>query len=449
MSAIARTIESLDRLLVNDETGRFSINWSDVQIQSQRDIASCAIAGRTPIDPPLAEAILLCVEDRFREGAEKITSVIRSEGHLIATDNESFISTIFALYVAQQFAILAALLRDRFAFHAPLTILAEANGPGESRIRWEISPEAHHRFVFDASSYSYDKTRNDILGFYWSFPLYATFACSPYREHGQVIINQQDIGAAPGLAWCDNRPDYFLVPDCIFVPTRGYAYEREVLLRNMIPWEDRAPVAFWRGGTTGIHRGDWRTLERAQLCELARRHEALGVFNVGFSSILQMPDPQTVDEIKASGLMRGFVSWEDWGRFKYLIDIDGNSSPWSNLFQRLLTGSTVLKVESSRGLQQWFYDRLRPWENYVPIAPDVSDLLDKIMWLQRNDRLAQAIGQAGRRLALNMTFEREVEGGIHTIASCFRYFGGNPEPVGPFGRATTLLGRGTPDSDQA
>ena len=146
MSAIARTIESLDRLLVNDETGRFSINWSDVQIQSQRDIASCAEdAGRTPIDPPLAEAILHCVEGRFREGAEKITSVMRSEEHRIATDNESFISTIFALYVAQQFTILAALLSDRFAFHAPLAILAEANGPGESRIRWEISPEASRR----------------------------------------------------------------------------------------------------------------------------------------------------------------------------------------------------------------------------------------------------------------------------------------------------------------
>jgi hypothetical protein len=439
MSTIARTIETLDRLLVDSETRRFLINWSDVEIQSQRDIAGCVVAGRTPIDPPLAEAILLCVEGRFREGAEKITAVIRSEEHLISTDNESFISTIFALYVAQQFAILAALLRDRFAFQFPLAISAEANGPGQSRVRWEISPEAHHRFVFDASSFTSDKTRNDILSLYWSFPLYTAFAHSPYREHGQVVVNQMDVGATPGAAWCDSRPDYFLVPDCIFVSTRGYAHAREVLTRNIMPWKERTPVAFWRGATTGMHGGDWRRLERAQLCEFARRYEALGVFDVGFSSIVQMPDPQTVDEIKASGLMRGFVPWESWGRFKYLIDIDGNSNPWSNLFQRLLTGSTVLKVESSRGLQQWFYDRLRPWENYVPIAPDISDLLDKILWLQRNDQLAQAIGQAGRQLALSMTFEREVERGVHTIASCFRYFSGSPEPVGPFGRPVTLL----------
>jgi len=73
-----------------------------------------------------------------------------------------------------------------------------------------------------------------------------------------------------------------------------------------------------------------------------------------------------------------------------------------------------------------------------------SPLTFQICWTKsfgskRNNQLAQAIGQAGRQLALSMTFEREVERGVHTIASCFRYFSGCPEPVGPFWSPVTLL----------
>jgi hypothetical protein len=436
MWGIARMIESLDHLVDKDNTARFPILWSDAMIQAQRGVAHGEIAGHSPIDAPLAQAILLCVEGRFDKGIEIILDVLKTETSLIANDNESCISTIFALYVAQQFRLLARLLRDRFDFHPPLAFAAEAGGPGEARIRWEITPDRAHRFVFDACSFTYDKTRNDIISLYWSFPLYAAFASSSHHETGTVIINQADIGSTPGLALCENRPDYFLIPDYIFIPTGGYAHFREVLELNRVPWADRASIAFWRGATTGIPQvaDDWRTLERTKLCEIARRHEVIGLFDVGFSSIVQMPRPEIVEEICGSGLMRTFVSWENWGRYKYLIDIDGNSSPWSNLIQRLLTGSTVLKVESSRGLQQWFYDRLRPWENYVPIAPDMSDLLEKVMWLRRRDDLAQSIGEAGRQLALSMTYEREIERGIHTIASCFRYFRGDAVGVGPYGR---------------
>ena len=129
------------------------------------------------------------------------------------------------------------------------------------------------------------------------------------------------------------------------------------------------------------------------------------------------------------------MPWETWGQFKYHIDIDGNSSPWSNLFQRLLMGSTALKVESQRALQQWFYDELVPWENYVPIAPDLSDLIEKIDWLTRNDRYAREVGQAGRRLADRLTYGREIERGVKTIAAGFRYFRGEQDTSGPFGRA--------------
>lgn len=391
---------------------------------------------RSPLDNQLASIMLQCVGGQFEQAENALVRLIGDHKGRIREEPETFISVLFALYVVQKFDLVATMLDDRFGFNGEFSIDVEENGPGIGRVRWEISQTGVHRFIFDAKSYQYDKTRDDIIGFYWEFPLYAHFSHSHYREHGSVIINQMDIGGTPGLAWCDNRPDFFLVPDCLFVPTRGYEYARAILTKDLVPWEDRKDVAFWRGGTTGIPRipGDWRSLERVQLCEIARRYEHLGWFDVGLSSILQLSSPEAVEEVKTSGLLKNFVAWEEWGQYKYHIDIDGNSSPWSNLFQRLLTGSPVLKVESSRGLIQWYYDELKPWVNYVPVAPSMSDLLDKIQWLRKNDSFARMVGEAGRNLALSLTYEKEINRGIHTIARCFRYFRNESYDGGPFGR---------------
>src|SRR3546814_15147305 len=64
--------------------------------------------------------------------------------------------------------------------------------------------------------------------------------------------------------------------------------------------------------------------------------------------------------------------------FKYQIDVDGNTNSWPGLFLKLLTGAPVLKVESEVGFQQWYYGALEPWQNFVPIKSDASDLLEKL-----------------------------------------------------------------------
>ena len=133
-------------------------------------------------------------------------------------------------------------------------------------------------------------------------------------------------------------------------------------------------------------------------------------------------------------MVRDFIPWQNWNQYKYHIDIDGNTNSWSAFFYRLLTGSPVLKIESGRGMVQWFYDRLVPWRNYVPVAPDMSDLADKIKWLARNPSTAQTIGQRGRELADEMTYEREVERAMPVISAAFRYSAGRESGTGPYGR---------------
>jgi hypothetical protein len=117
--------------------------------------------------------------------------------------------------------------------------------------------------------------------------------------------------------------------------------------------------------------------------------------------------------------MRARVAPTDYLRYRYQIDIDGNSNAWEGLFMRLLTGSPVLKVASGPGYEQWYYDRLIPWTNFVPVAADMSDLAEKVSWLRANDDIARRIGEAGRSLAWSLD-EREVAGASPVIRAAMR-----------------------------
>jgi hypothetical protein len=438
------TLHALEQSGGTEEGSRIPIRWSEARRDHLRRVASNEIASLSAVDPALSIAMLLCADGRFAEAERTITELLRENLGACRQGGEICISFLNALFVVQRFDLVAALLRDRYGFDREMQIEARLDGPGSGRVRWDILATGTHRFTFDAKAYEEDNTRYAILAFQWEFPIYAYYAKLEDQETGSVIINQQDVGQTPGLAWCDNRPNYFLIPDCVFVPSEGYKIARQTFRDNRVPWTARTPVAFWRGATTGIPatHGNWRSLERVKLCELARRNSHTGLIDAGISSIVQFDAPDIVRQIRDSGLVRDPVQWCDWNRYKYLIDIDGNSSPWSSLFQRLLTASPVLKVESSRGMQQWFYDELIPWQNYVPIAPDMSDLMDKVAWLVRNDSVAEQIGCEGHALAEHLTYEREIRRGAAVISAAFRYFNQRPCEVGPFGRL-----RGDADSN--
>jgi hypothetical protein len=221
---------------------------------------------------------------------------------------------------------------------------------------------------------------------------------TPYL--GRIAVNLEDFGLKPGLTFSDYRPQYFLMPDPYFLGSLGYAGVRRAFSAAPVAWEDRAPIVLWRGADFGPKVASWRELPRIQLCEIANRHETL--FDVGINTIRH---GVFTEEIKASGLMRDSVPNYHFNRYRAHIDIDGRSNSWPGLFQKLLSGSPVLKVASPLGYRQWYYDRLVPWVNYVPVSADLSDLPDKAAWVLSHDIEARRIGEAGRTLAEAITYE--------------------------------------------
>ena len=261
-------------------------------------------------------------------------------------------------------------------------------------------------------------------------PLFAEYYRRQGRDSGDIQVNLEDHGVVPGLAFCDNRPEYFLVPDTPYLTSRGYTKIREHFAAHNVEWQQRKPVAFWRGSTSGRMADPavgWRSLPRVTLCQIAQSHR--GLINAGISQVAQMPNAEAEEEVKASGLLSDFVPPEDLNKYRYQIDIDGNTNSWPGLFQKLLTGSPVLKVASRDGFRQWYYDRLKPWVNFVPVATDMSDLVEKVQWLTVHDNTARAIGRNGCLLAESLDYAGELERAVPVIGAALRYFSGQPEAV--------------------
>jgi hypothetical protein len=236
---------------------------------------------------------------------------------------------------------------------------------------------------------------------------------------GSVALNTDDYGLEPGLAFSDARPDRWLIPDPIFLSEDAYQATAQHYLRHDVPWSERRRIAFWRGATTGgeIDCAGWEELDRVRLCRIAEAHPSL--FDAGLWGLVQLSDADLA-AVETSGLVRNFVPETRFHEYRYQIDIDGNTNSWPGLFQKLLTGSPVMKVTSRHGHRQWYYDRLVPWENFVPVRSDMSDLVEKTNWLIAHDTEAQRIGAAGRALALSMTVPAELHRARATVYAALK-----------------------------
>ncbi len=327
----------------------------------------------------------------------------------------------------QRLDLAARFLCDRDDPNFRTEFAVSAEGPVATVILCEFLPDVT-RFTFGPDVLQHDGGLHMVTRFAWGFRLFTEYARLCPNERGSVLLNTGDCGVVPGLSYNDFRPEAFVVPDCNFISSRGYKWKRTIYSGDRyIPWDQRKPVAYWRGSTTG-HPTDpslgWRSLPRVRLSEIAATRPDL--LDIGISRIAQVSQ-QAADEIRSSGLLRPYASIMDLNQYKYHIDIDGNTSAWQGPFERLFTGGPLLKVASPRGLRMWYYDRLKPWVNYVPVAADLSDLIENVEWLRSHDEQARLIGERGWELADSLNYEAELRHASRTITAAIRYFNGRPE----------------------
>lgn len=228
--------------------------------------------------------------------------------------------------------------------------------------------------------------------------------------------------AAPTLVFSrhKNCPQNILFPDTDFILSAGYELpkaETELALIN-IPWYQRKQILFWRGADSSPKIKDSLNIcERTTLCKRTKDSRNPELFDCLLSSVTQ---PDQLDFVRKERLLAYEpVPYKEFLNYRYLLDIDGWSNSWSGCFRKLLSGSLLFKVESN--WEQWYYDQIKPWEHYIPIKKDLSDLEEKVIWAIEHDSQAQQIAYNARQTALGITFQGTVEQAAQTLSTILGY----------------------------
>lgn len=208
-------------------------------------------------------------------------------------------------------------------------------------------------------------------------------ANTPAGKEFESLESKARIGTEPIVAMlCTrkfHRPNLLLLPldDDIF--NRGLSAVLEPIHRPY--WDDRKPIAFWRGGSSGCDRP---TVRMRVVDSLKDSPYADVKFTRG-----GWPEN---DAIIASSL---FTEQADLARhceYKYILIVDGNCI--ASAHQWVFGSGSVPIMVTHPENEYWFKRYLVPMVNYVPIKYDLSDLHDKIQWLATHDEEAKKIADA-------------------------------------------------------
>ncbi len=162
------------------------------------------------------------------------------------------------------------------------------------------------------------------------------------------------------------------------------------------PWEAKREIMFWRGSSTGTHftLENYKSLSRIKLVMLGEK--ASSWLDVGLVTLCQ--GAEKIPELRS--YVKPFENIKNHFAYKYLIDVDGNSCTYSRCRWILLSNSVLVKPESQN--VQWYYKALKPYEHYIPVRGDWSDLEEKYRWLKANDKEAQHVAFASQQLGKSL-----------------------------------------------
>ena len=166
-----------------------------------------------------------------------------------------------------------------------------------------------------------------------------------------------------------------------------------------IKWNEKKPIAVFRGSSTG--KGvTIETNQRLQIAYMSSlkmidKNDNLPYLDAGITKWNIRPRKlsglKKLQTIKIESLpfqLVPFLSLNEQSEYKYIIHIDGHVSAF-RLSSELSTQSLLLIVQSE--WKVWYSDKLKPYEHYIPIKKDLSDLISQIEWCKLNDQKCETI----------------------------------------------------------
>lgn len=173
-------------------------------------------------------------------------------------------------------------------------------------------------------------------------------------------------------------------------------------------WEDKIPTAVFRGASTGrgttVQNNVRLFFSKMSLRNLKDSDGNLLVdagitkWNLRPRKSFDSPYLSTIllDEIGIP--LSSYLSPLQQSKYKYILHLPGHTAAY-RLSLEMFYGSVILLYPSSNYL--WFFKMLKPWVHYIPLSPELSetDLLEKLDWCQKNDKLCKEIASNSRLFA--------------------------------------------------
>ena len=200
--------------------------------------------------------------------------------------------------------------------------------------------------------------------------------------------------------------DMMRITNDIYPDTCKNNYNKKINFE--MDFSKKKPVCVFRGSATGcgISVNTNMRLKAAYLSELLKKKDILDVKLTGLNK-----KPKIDESLNSFGTIRlndkgefihkgerikigkqNFMNLEKQSEHKYILNIDGHVKAF-RLGNELRMGSVVLLVDSPYTL--WFQDKLIPYEHYVPVKDDLSDLEKQINWCIKNDDKCTNIAKNG------------------------------------------------------
>lgn len=221
--------------------------------------------------------------------------------------------------------------------------------------------------------------------------------------------------------------DKLLLPDVhILMHNWDLLIEKINKAKAHYSWDNKVDKIFWRGATTGSNEVNFynikniNKLNRLKLTMLSKLYPNL--IDARLNRYTELSKDQDGTNLKwvmekLFGEESFTVKEEDHLKYKYLVAIDGNTSPWMRVPWIMLSNSVLLKQETHN--IQWFYPAMKPYVNYVPIRENLTDIFSQLEWMKKNNGKVEKISLNAQEFIKNDLSPEDID--AHLVIILNRY----------------------------
>lgn len=165
---------------------------------------------------------------------------------------------------------------------------------------------------------------------------------------------------------------------------RHYGEIHNIVKGKEVPWKNKLPKLFWRGKTNGGKK-------RVQLISRWVGYDQ-NVVDIAFNEI---GGKESIKGFHRRHLQKQFERQGEsvlgMSSYKYLLSLEGNDV--ASGLKWMLYSNSVVFMPPPKFATWAMEDLLMPFVHYIPVASDLSNLLEMIEWAKQHDEMCQQISE--------------------------------------------------------